>query len=257
MNCLLGVCLGTVMWRPVSIFFGGEIRANPAYWRSPTESSQHISTILFSKTIFPQSTQRTRTTWTYLNLNDLTTKICLEEKLVCNLLCCYAFVIQCHPQWGHMWIDSLIILSFSRALRFQYLLAGSCSRNHIEIAGKLSSLGSPQASSKPVLSVSTSLALAAMRELVHVQGGQMPDVCKIDVLFLFLVHDFLSYALVYLLSLTYLKYPQTSCGHVVAWGCIYTFLSLARPVRKPDWCQVLGSHRRWARHWPNRYLVQQ
>ena len=29
MNCLLGVCLGTVMWRPVSIFFGGEeIRAN-------------------------------------------------------------------------------------------------------------------------------------------------------------------------------------------------------------------------------------
>ena len=34
-----------------------------------------------------------------------------------------------------------------------------------------------------------------MRELVHVQGGQMPDVCKIDVLSLFLVHDFLSFFL--------------------------------------------------------------
>ena len=36
------------------------------------------------------------------------------------------------------------------------------------------------------LSLSTSLTLAAMRELVHVQGGQMPDIglyaCKIEVL---------------------------------------------------------------------------
>ena len=57
MNCLLGVCLGTVMWRPVSIFFGGEeIRANPAYWRSPTDSSQHISTTLFPRKFPPKYT---------------------------------------------------------------------------------------------------------------------------------------------------------------------------------------------------------
>ena len=48
------------------------------------------------------------------------------------------------------------------------------------------------------LCLSLSTSPAAMRELVHVQGGQMSDIglyaCKIDVLSLFLVHDFLSYA---------------------------------------------------------------
>ena len=102
------------------------------------------------------------------------------------------------------------------ALRFQYLLAGSCSRNHIEIARKLSSSGSPQASSKPVLSVSTSLALAAMRELVHVQGGQMSDIgfcaCKIDVLSLFLAY-FFCYALVSLVP-SFSDIPEASSSQL-------------------------------------------
>ena len=247
--CLLGVYVEACF----ELFFLGGDQSKP-YWRSPSDSSQHIPTTMFSKKISPKvynEQERSDNQNLFGGNNGVQFIMFLSFSVILNEV---TFV-----QILNWFCYNSVVMAL--ALRFQYLLAGSCFRSHIEVARKLSSSGSPQASSKPVFSVSTSLALAAMRELVHVQGGQMSDIgwyaCKIDVLSLFLVHDFLFYALVYLLSLTYLKYPQASCGHVVACGCIYTFLSLARPVRKSDWCQVLGSHRRWARHWPNRYLVQQ
>ena len=99
--------------------------------------------------------------------------------------------------------DSSICL-LGRAIEVMLKLCGSC---HLPVA-----LKHPQS-----LCLSLSTSPAAMRELVHVQGGQMSDIglyaCKIEVLSLFLVHDFQFYALVCLLSLTY-DIPEVSSSQL-------------------------------------------
>jgi len=142
MNCLLRFVWGLSCAGLFRVFFWGEIRANPAYWRSPTDSSQHIPTTLFFQENFPQSIQWTRTTWTYLNLNDLTTKICLEEKMVCNLLCfCHSVSssMRSHLKWFFsnsvfmpVHCDSSICL-LGRVFEIILKLRGSC---HLRVALK-------------------------------------------------------------------------------------------------------------------------
>ena len=171
-------------------FLGGEIRANPAYWRSPTDSSQHIPTILFSKKISPKvhnEQERLEHTWTWTIWQP---KFVWRKKMVCNLLCfCHSVSssMRSHLKWFSsnsvfmpVHCDSSICL-LGRVFEVILKLRGSC---HLRVA-----LKHPQS-----LCLSLSTSLAAMRELVHVQGGQMSDIgwyaCKTDVLSLFLVHDF-------------------------------------------------------------------
>ena len=162
-----------------------------------------------------------------------------------------------------IWIDSaymawiMICMLFFNLFTFvYYLLVRSCYQVVLKLRGSCLlrvALKHPQS-----LCLSLSTSLAAMRELVHVQGGQMSDIglyaCKIRRLSLFLAY-FFCHALVSLVP--FFLWHTWSIFKPVAdmlWHAGAPF-SLARPVRKPDWCQVLGSHRRWARHWPNRYLV--
>ena len=128
-----------------------------------------------------------------------------------------------------IWIDSaymawiMICMLFFNLFTFvYYLLVRSCYQVVLKLRGSCLlrvALKHPQS-----LCLSLSTSLAAMRELVHVQGGQMSDIglyaCKIDVCLsswriFFAMHS----CLLCLLSLTYLKHLQASCGHVVACGC--------------------------------------
>ena len=101
--------------------------------------------------------------------------------------------------------------------------------SRIEVAWKLSSSGSPQASSKSLpfaFNFPRSHAWACARpgrpdvryRVLCLQDRRFVSLLGV---FVFAMHS----CLLCLLSLTYLKHLQASCGHVVACGCTSTFLA--------------------------------
>ena len=187
--------------------------------------------------------------------------------MVCSLLCSYHEVSDLVMSavfrfelilliWP--WTTICTVL-FNLFTSFQYLLVGSCYRSHVEVARKLSSSGSPQASSK-------SLPFAFNFPRSHAWACARPG--RPDVRYRVICLQ--DRCFVSLLGVFFLPCTRVSCAFFLwhTWSIFKPVadmlwhagapphFSLARPVRKPDWCQVLGSHRRWARHWPNRYLVR-
>ena len=108
----------------------------------------------------------------------------------------------------------ICMLFFNLFTFVYYLLVRSCYQVVLKLRGSCLlrvALKHPQS-----LCLSLSTSLAAMRELVHVQGGQMSDIglyaCKIDVLSLFLAY-FFCHALVSLVP-SFSDIPEASSSQL-------------------------------------------